>query len=547
MDTLPLSVAREVRSVAWRQAWMAANEMANFPFDAAADKAAVIEHFEALKLEVSRLSLALSDDVLTDIRLLALNASWYAAYERQGRVAAAAQAKAEFENLALALSLAKDEMSERLADEIKWTCWNASWHASNSRSGKARDAASDLKGFRRHSRAMSEAPYRGVSLGGWLLLERWQCGTVFAGTTPSAAPDEWSLSRVLGPAEACRRIKKWRSEWITKDDFASIKALGFNTVRVPFGWWIVDGVEDAVDTGPFVTGGVSHLDDAVSWAQEVGLRVYLDLHSGVGFQSGHHATGRENADWKPDDWDMHATVEVLSMVAERFRNSPCVCGIGVINEPSNEVPISSLIDFYRKAYAAIRSAGMSCEAVDVIFPVYQRNLVDFTSLGFPDASMDRAVLDLHLYQCFGDGWTQLSLQQHLTRAADGTGHWPGIYEVTDAGHLASVSEWSLRLPDWDPSFGMYAEWSKMSDAERGEALFEYGARQMRQYSAGVGWWFWCWKVDVATEPWWSIQECVDRGWLKPGLWQQFEGAKGDRRRGGQGPQRPEKKRSWFFW
>jgi hypothetical protein len=112
MDTLPLSVAREVRSVAWRQAWMAANEMANFPFDAAADKAAVIEHFEALKLEVSRLSLALSDDVLTDIRLLALNASWYAAYERQGRVAAAAQAKAEFENLALALSLAKDEMSE---------------------------------------------------------------------------------------------------------------------------------------------------------------------------------------------------------------------------------------------------------------------------------------------------------------------------------------------------------------------------------------------------------------------------------------------------
>ena len=106
---------------------MAANECANFPFDAAADKAAVIQHFAALQAEVQRLSLNLSQDLLVDMKLLALNAAWHTAYSRQGRTAAAAQAKAEFENLATAISLATDEVSLRLAQEIKWMCWNASW------------------------------------------------------------------------------------------------------------------------------------------------------------------------------------------------------------------------------------------------------------------------------------------------------------------------------------------------------------------------------------------------------------------------------------
>jgi len=59
-----------------------------------------------------------------------------------------------------------------------------------------------------------------------------------------------------------------------------------------------------------------------------------------------------------------ATIAVLSMVAERFKDSPSVRGIGVINEPSNAVGIDELIAFYRKAYQAIRTAGMQQDAVD---------------------------------------------------------------------------------------------------------------------------------------------------------------------------------------
>eukprot|EP00283_Hemiselmis_rufescens_P018614 CAMPEP_0173458576 /NCGR_PEP_ID=MMETSP1357-20121228/59840_1 /TAXON_ID=77926 /ORGANISM="Hemiselmis rufescens, Strain PCC563" /LENGTH=421 /DNA_ID=CAMNT_0014425955 /DNA_START=18 /DNA_END=1280 /DNA_ORIENTATION=- len=421
MDTFPITVASEVRDVAWRSAWMAANDVANYPFDAAADKASVALHFAALKDEVSALHLNLSDDLLMDIKLMALHAAWHTAYSRQGRARAAAAELAEFDNMATAVALARDEVTVRLAEEVRWLCWNASWHTANSRAGYARDAARDLLGFKAHCRGMVQAPYFGVNLGGWLLLERWQCGTLFADFTQEEAPDEYSLSQRLGPAAAAERINAWRDSWVTLDDMVAIKAKGFNSVRVPFGWWTVDGVEDdpGIDTGPFVCRGMKHVDNVVAWAEEVGVSVILDLHSGVGFQSGHHATGRENPQWKPEDWDTDATVRVLAMVAERYKDARSVSGIGVINEPSNAVPADKLVAFYRASYAAIRAAGMPQERVDVFFPAYQRSLSELTSRSFPDDSMVRAVVDLHMYQCFGDSWTCLTLKQHLERASNG--------------------------------------------------------------------------------------------------------------------------------
>ena len=85
---------------------------------------------------------------------------------------------------------------------------------------------------------------------------------------------------------------------------------------------------------------------------------------------------------------------------------------GLVNEPDNSIPIAKLVSYYRDAYAAIRSAGMPPERVDVFFAAYQRDLSQFDSLGFPDASMQGAVLELHLYQCFGFTWL-VTLCVHL--------------------------------------------------------------------------------------------------------------------------------------
>jgi hypothetical protein len=53
-----------------------------------------------------------------------------------------------------------------------------------------------------------------------------------------------------------------------QDDFVEIKRLGFNSVRLPFGYWCVDGAEaEGVEIAPFVGGGTKYIDKAVSSAQ----------------------------------------------------------------------------------------------------------------------------------------------------------------------------------------------------------------------------------------------------------------------------------------
>ena len=74
--------------------------------------------------------------------------------------------------------------------------------------------------------------------------------------------------------------------------------------------------------------------------------------------------------------------------------------------------------------------------------------------------------------------TSLTLDEHLSRAASGQGHSPGLIDACAAGRLCVIGEWSLRLPDWDPSYRMYREWANMNDQERSQALTGFAKRQV---------------------------------------------------------------------
>jgi hypothetical protein len=63
------------------------------------------------------------------------------------------------------------------------------------------------------------------------------------------------------------------------------------------------------------------------------------------------------------------------------------------------------------------------------------------------------------------------------RAVAGRCHWPGLPEVEEFGTEAAVTEWSLRLPDWDDRFPFRAEWLQMAQAERDALIAEFARRQ----------------------------------------------------------------------
>ena len=89
-----------------------------------------------------------------------------------------------------------------------------------------------------------EATWRGVNLGGWLVLEKWITPSVYAG---ARAEDEYSLCQELGKARAQERLKRHRETWITAEDFKWLAAHGLGAVRIPVGYAVAE------ENPPFVS------------------------------------------------------------------------------------------------------------------------------------------------------------------------------------------------------------------------------------------------------------------------------------------------------
>merc|ERR1719487_2081143 len=112
------------------------------------------------------------------------------------------------------------------------------------------------------------------------------------------------------------------------------------------------------------------LDQAVRWAEDLGLQVLLDLHGNPGGESGEPPCGRRCWHWHWQWWRIEESLEVLAVVCARYKSFPCITGIQVCNEPAQSVPIDVLCDFYLRAVRVVRASGMGPESVAVVLPVF---------------------------------------------------------------------------------------------------------------------------------------------------------------------------------
>lgn len=127
--------------------------------------------------------------------------------------------------------------------------------------------------------------WRGVNLGGWLVLEKWMAPDLFA-LVPSA-DDERSLL-AEGGSEARDAVAKFRETFITQEDLHWLRHEGgIDAVRLPVGFWCLD--EFAASTPMMSTQ--RYVDAVFDWAEKYGLKVLLELHGLVGSQNGEHHSG----------------------------------------------------------------------------------------------------------------------------------------------------------------------------------------------------------------------------------------------------------------
>lgn len=122
--------------------------------------------------------------------------------------------------------------------------------------------------------------------------------------------------------------------FITEDDIRDIAELGFDHVRVPVDYNVLQDEE-----GNIIESGFGHLDDCRAWCEKHGLNMLIDLHECYGY-SFDPLKDMDRRKFFYDEELQHRFLDLWKVIAERFREYP----EQVAFEPLNEVVLLDVKD-----------------------------------------------------------------------------------------------------------------------------------------------------------------------------------------------------------
>lgn len=224
---------------------------------------------------------------------------------------------------------------------------------------------------------------KGVNLGGWLMMEAYILHA------PNIAEQVFkkNFARALGRDELISFEKEFRDHFIREDDIRRIAQWGFNCIRLPFNFRLIEPVP-----GHYSDEGLGYLKRAVDWCKRHGLWVILDLHA---------APGAQNHDWHSDSlgpallWNkkefQNRTLRLWEFLADHFKDEPAVAGYDLLNEAVLQ-DTTLLNSFYRQLIKTIRQVDRR----HIVFIEGNHWAQDLDCLeDFPD---EQSVLSIHAYQ-----------------------------------------------------------------------------------------------------------------------------------------------------
>ncbi len=180
----------------------------------------------------------------------------------------------------------------------------------------------------------------GTNFGGWLMMEGYFMHA--PNTAEQLLKKQWR--KVLGEESLKQFELAFRSTFITEADMKQLASWGFNSLRLPFNYRIIED------------GGLVFLDEAIKWAKKYGVYLILDLHG---------APGAQNHDWHSDSlgtaelWtkksNRHKTYAIWEFLADRYKDETIIAGYDVLNEAvlsDNKL----LNEFYHQVIKTIRQS-----------------------------------------------------------------------------------------------------------------------------------------------------------------------------------------------
>ena len=306
-----------------------------------------------------------------------------------------------------------------------------------------------------------EVLLKGCNLGNWHVVEFWMLAL------KNPPKDQYALEELLtrrfGEAEKDRLMDVYRSSWLTERDFKIIPTFGFNAVRLPTQYRLMED-----DRQPFKLkkDAWRWLDRGIDLAEKNGLYTIIDMHGAQGGQSPYDHTGRSDQNrLKGNLQDQKRLAWLWGEIAERYRNRSAVVAYDVWNEPyGTPKPLQKPI--FERSLNEIRK-------VDKDKLVYAMgNFDDYAHYGDPKAN----------------GWRNVGFQMHYYPGMFGGGD-PTV--KTQRKHLAQLESVAEGVGKLDVPF-LVGEMNVVFDAAGGADMM----RRTFDQQAGYGWATTMWSYKV---------------------------------------------------
>lgn len=204
----------------------------------------------------------------------------------------------------------------------------------------------------------------GVSLGNWLVHERWIDEDWWTSHAPHAT-DEWTFHETLG-AGVTDILEEYMSNFVNETDVELLWQYGINMVRIPTAFWFwipTQGNE------PFINGTqLDHLTQMMGWLWKRGMRAVIDLHQLMGSQSGDQASGQatSNPQWFNSTNQARSDELIKAVVAwlEPHPYRSVIAAVTPVNEPNGPLGatpshLETTAAFYNRTYPVLAAANLT--------------------------------------------------------------------------------------------------------------------------------------------------------------------------------------------
>lgn len=179
---------------------------------------------------------------------------------------------------------------------------------------------------------------KGIGLGGWMLQEPYMLKLSKVAVNQQDIKSK--IKKLVGEEKTKQFYQAWLKNGMQKPDVDSLKAWGFNSVRLPmhYNLFTLPADKEPIEgRNTWLKKGFTLTDSLLKWCSEDHIYLILDLHAAPGGQ-GHDLPIADRDPSKPSLWQSETnrqkTIALWKKLAARYKNEKWIGGYDLINEPN---------------------------------------------------------------------------------------------------------------------------------------------------------------------------------------------------------------------